>query len=111
MDQQKLAGVGNIYANDALFLSAIHPTRKASSLTQDEVTKLFAAIEFVLQKGIDAGGASDVNYLNVEGGKGSYQNHFQVYKKNGKPCPNCGTAIEKIFLAGRGTFFCPVCQR
>lgn len=111
MNQQKIAGVGNIYANDALFVAAIDPRREASSLSKKETENLFNAIELVLQKGIDAGGASDVNYLNVEGGKGSYQNHFLVYKQNSKPCPNCGTKIERINLAGRGTFFCPKCQR
>lgn len=111
MDQQKIAGIGNIYANDALFAAAIEPRRKGDSLTKKERENLFNAIEFVLQKGIDAGGASDVNYLNVEGGKGSYQNHFLVYKKKGKPCPKCGTPIEKIKLAGRGTFYCPMCQK
>lgn len=110
MDQQKIAGIGNIYANDALFAAAIDPRRKAISLTKKETENLFNAIELVLQKGIDAGGASDVNYLNVTGGKGSYQNHFLVYKQNGKSCPNCGTEIQKIKLAGRGTFFCPTCQ-
>jgi formamidopyrimidine-DNA glycosylase len=111
MDQQKIAGIGNIYANDALFASKIDPRREAASLTKNEKEKLFSAIEMVLQKGIDAGGASDVNYLNVEGGKGSYQNHFLVYKQDGKPCKNCGTEIQRIKLAGRGTFFCPKCQQ
>ncbi|MGH7203206.1 MAG: bifunctional DNA-formamidopyrimidine glycosylase/DNA-(apurinic or apyrimidinic site) lyase [Candidatus Levyibacteriota bacterium] len=110
MDQQKIAGIGNIYANDALFAAGIDPRRNSSSLTKKEIENLFHAIELVLRKGIDAGGASDVNYLNVEGGKGSYQNHFLVYKQNGKPCKNCGTEIQRIKLAGRGTFFCPVCQ-
>ncbi|MGI8420617.1 MAG: bifunctional DNA-formamidopyrimidine glycosylase/DNA-(apurinic or apyrimidinic site) lyase [Candidatus Levyibacteriota bacterium] len=111
MNQQKIAGIGNIYANDSLFAAGIDPRRQASSLTKKESENLFNAIELVLQKGIDAGGASDVNYLNVEGGKGTYQNHFLVYKQNGKPCKNCGTEIQRIKLAGRGTFFCPQCQR
>ena len=111
MDQQKIAGIGNIYANDALFAAAIDPRRESSSLTKKETEDLFNAIELVLQKGIDAGGASDVNYLNVEGGKGSYQNHFLVYKQDGKPCKNCGTLIMRIKLGGRGTFFCQKCQK
>lgn len=110
MDQSKIAGVGNIYANDALFAAGIDPRRKASSINETEVKKLFEAIELVLQKGIDAGGASDVNYLNAEGGKGSYQNQFLVYRQTGKPCQNCGTTIERIKLGGRGTFYCPNCQ-
>jgi len=111
MNQQKIAGIGNIYANDALFAAGIDPRRKANTLTQIEIQKLFTSIETVLQKGIEAGGASDVNYVNAEGGKGSYQNHFLVYRKDGKPCPRCGTPIERIKLAGRGTFYCPKCQQ
>lgn len=110
MDQSKIAGVGNIYANDALYAAGIDPRRKANSLKDAEIKKLLEAIELVLQKGIDAGGASDVNYLNAEGGKGSYQNQFLVYRQTGKPCQKCGTTIERIKLAGRGTFYCPVCQ-
>lgn len=111
MDQQKIAGVGNIYANDALYASQIDPRRPAKSLSEKEAKALFEAVEKVLRKGIEAGGASDVNYLNADGTKGSYQNHFLVYKKTGKPCPRCGTPIEKIQLAGRGTFFCSRCQK
>jgi formamidopyrimidine-DNA glycosylase len=111
MDQKKIAGIGNIYANDALFMAKIHPKRPASSLSKNEQKELFIAIEKVLQKGIEAGGASEWNYVDVLGGRGKYQNFFQVYQKEGKPCRNCGTIIEKITLGSRGTFFCPACQR
>ncbi len=110
MDQAKLAGIGNIYANDALYRAKIHPKRAANSLSADEQQTLFTAIEAVLTKGIEVGGASEWHYVDVLGGKGKYQNFFLVYGKDGTSCKHCGTAIERISLGGRGTFFCPVCQ-
>lgn len=110
MDQKKIAGIGNIYANDALYIAKIYPKRSSASLNAKEVKTLFNAIENVLKKGIDAGGASEWNYVDVLGGKGKYQNFFQVYQKHGRPCKRCGTIIEKINLGSRGTFFCPACQ-
>lgn len=110
MDQKRMAGIGNIYANDALYRAKIHPKRPANSLTEQEAKALFAAIEEVLKKGIEAGGASEWQYVDIFGGKGKYQNFFLVYRKDGKPCPRCGTIIESIRLGGRGTFFCPECQ-
>lgn len=111
MDQAKIAGIGNIYANDALFSAKIHPKRPANSLSNQEITDLFHAIESVLKKSIAAGGASANNYINVLGEKGAYQEHFLVYKKDGKACRLCGEEIKKIRLGGRGTFYCPGCQR
>lgn len=111
MDQKKIAGVGNIYANDALYLAKIHPTRKANSLTDRESQLLFQSIETVLHKGLEAGGASERNYVNALGEAGEYQKFFKVYNKQDKPCPVCGTPVEKIILSGRGTFFCPNCQK
>jgi formamidopyrimidine-DNA glycosylase len=110
MDQSRLAGVGNIYANDALFHASIHPLRPANDLTEEERKKLFTAVEFVLTEGIKAGGASEENFLNALGEKGFYQEKFLVYKKTGQPCQRCSTAIERIVVGGRGTFFCPECQ-
>lgn len=110
LDQKRIAGVGNIYANDALFLSKIHPKRKASSLSKKETDSLFTALETVLKKGLEAGGASEWQYVNALGEAGNYQNFFKVYGKNGTPCSVCNTTIEKITLGGRGTFFCPSCQ-
>jgi formamidopyrimidine-DNA glycosylase len=111
MDQKKISGIGNIYANDALFIAGIDPRRYSASLSQEEQLKLFKAVEQVLNKGIKAGGASERDYVDALGGKGNYQNFFQVYNKRGKQCKNCGAIIEKISLGGRGTFFCPACQR
>ncbi len=110
MDQSKMAGVGNIYANEALWLAKIHPKQVANSLTQKEVGELFNSIEEVLKKGLEAGGSSEWAYVDALGQEGSYQKIFLVYGKIGKPCVRCGAKIEKIALGGRGTFFCAVCQ-
>lgn len=110
MDQKVISGVGNIYANDALWLAQIHPGRLASSLTAAETQRLFAAIESVLKEGLATGGASDQWYRNAYGGEGHYQEHFKVYGRVGEPCPKCGGVIEREVLGGRGTFFCPKCQ-
>ncbi len=111
MDQSKIGGVGNIYANDALFLAKIHPERKSSSLNHDEIKKLFNSTEEVLKKGLKYGGSSQSSYVRPDGTSGKYQEHFIVYGKAGKPCPVCGTKIERIKVGGRGTFFCPSCQK
>jgi formamidopyrimidine-DNA glycosylase len=110
MDQKKIAGIGNIYANDALFVAKIHPKRVALSLGKEERLALFEAVERVLKKGIEVGGASEWNYVNAFGEKGNYQNFFQVYNKEGKLCSRCEGMIEKIRMGGRGTFFCAGCQ-
>ena len=110
MDQKKISGVGNIYANDALFLAKIDPRRPAKRLHETEVHTLYQAVLEVLQKGIEYGGASETNYITVEGGKGSYQDHFLVYGKTGKICPRDGTMIQRIVQGGRSTFYCSACQ-
>jgi formamidopyrimidine-DNA glycosylase len=110
MDQHKIAGVGNIYANDALYLAGIHPKRLAKRLSEEEIKKLFVAVETVLRKSIAVGGTSARNYVNVQGEKGNYQKHFLIYDKAGKVCERCGRVIERITLGGRGTFYCPGCQ-
>ena|SRR3990167_1411079 len=111
MDQEVISGIGNIYACDALNLSQINPTRKSSSLSEKETIKLFSAINKVLQAGIKYGGASDNSYLNALGQKGHYQEHFLVYNRAGSKCFQCGHLVKKVKLAGRGTFYCPNCQR
>jgi formamidopyrimidine-DNA glycosylase len=110
MDQKKIGGVGNIYANDALYVAKIDPKRKAASLSANDAERLFEALKTVLAKGLEVGGASEWQYVNALGQTGNYQNFFQVYGKVGKPCKRCGTTIKKIVMAGRGTFFCPRCQ-
>jgi len=106
MDQRFLAGLGNIYTDEALFSAGIHPLRRSDTLTQPEAERLLAAIHEVLQQGILAKGASiDWVYRG-----GDFQNHFQVYKRTGSPCPRCGTPIQRIMVGQRSTHFCPVCQ-
>jgi len=110
MDQAKIAGVGNIYASDALFLAKIHPGRAANQLKAEEVQRLFEAVKKVLRAGIKYRGASDQYYLDALGHKGLYQEHFLVYNRAGKKCSRGHEKIEKIRLGGRGTYFCPFCQ-
>jgi len=111
MDQKKIAGVGNIYANDALFLAKIRPDKPAKKLSDLEIKKLREAIIKVLKAGIKYRGASDQYYLDALGRKGSYQDHFLTYGREGKKCFDCKGEIRKIKVGGRGTFFCPACQR
>ena len=111
MDQKKIGGIGNIYANDALFLAGINPTRKGKSLSDVELKNLFKAIFAVINKSLSFGGSSDENFVNALGQDGNYQDHTLVYGKKGQKCPKCSSIIQKIQLGGRGTFFCPVCQK
>lgn len=120
MDQTKIGGVGNIYANDALWLSKINPKTPAKSLEPKKVHELYNAIIHVLKEGIKYGGASELSFITPDGTEGRYQNHTLVYGREGLPCLRCeakpsfakaskGT-VEKYFLGGRGTYWCPVCQ-
>lgn len=112
MDQEKIGGVGNIYANDALWLSKINPKKPANELTDKEKNLLFDSILKVLKKGIEMGGASELSYVTPDGGEGSYQKHFLAYGKEGTLCPRCRKEkFKKYFLGGRGTYFCPECQK
>ncbi len=111
MNQKKIAGIGNIYANEALFLAKINPCRPANKITDKETKKLFQAIEKVLKTGIRYRGASDQYYLDALGRQGAYQEHFLIYRREKKKCLECETKIKKIKLGGRGTFFCPHCQK
>lgn len=112
MDQERMSGVGNIYANDALFKAKINPTRSAQSLTEKEKDALFDAIIFVLGEGLKYGGASELSFVTPDGREGSYQEHTLIYGHGGETCSNCGQGtIEKIQLGGRGTYFCPICQK
>jgi formamidopyrimidine-DNA glycosylase len=110
MDQEKIGGVGNIYANDALYLAGVMPSRKAKSLTSAETEKIFDATCKVIALGIECGGASAANYVDTKGLGGSYQEHFLTYKQDGKICKKCGSIIKKMKLGGRGTFYCVGCQ-
>lgn len=111
LDQAKISGVGNIYANDAFWLSKIDPKTPARKLNPGQVMSLYKSILVVLKRGLKYGGASDQWYVQAHGEKGKYQEHFLVYGKNGERCRRCGTEIKRIVLGGRGTFICPKCQK
>jgi len=111
MDQKKIGGIGNIYANDALFLAGIDPRRKSKTLADSEIKKLFETIHEVIKKSLNYGGSSDENFVNVLGQEGNYQNHTLAYGKKGEKCSICEGIIEKIQLGGRGTYFCPKHQK
>lgn len=110
LDQAVIAGVGNIYADEALHRARIHPLRAANSLRPDEIAALHEAVRYVLNAGIQAEGASISWYRKPDGTRGYMQKLFAVYGREGQPCPDCGAPIEKIRVAQRGTHFCPVCQ-
>ena len=111
LDQRAIAGIGNIYAIEALWRARIHPLRKAGSLSPNEIARLHEAIRWALRKGIRLGGASPSDYVDARGNKGRMQREFQVYARAGEPCPRCGRAIVRTVVGGRGTFHCPRCQR
>lgn len=112
MDQSKISGVGNIYANDALWLAKIDPKRSSNSLSIKEMELLLAAIETVLKTGLKYGGASELAFVTPDGGEGEYQNHSLVYGHQGEICKSCKKEkISKFFLGSRGTYVCPVCQK
>lgn len=110
LNQGLLAGVGNIYADEALYLARLHPLRRADSLSEDEVAALYAAIRRVLADGVAREGASVNWYRKPDGTKGSAQAGLNVYGHAGRPCPRCGTPILKTVVGQRGTHLCPACQ-
>lgn len=111
LDQKRLAGIGNIYADEVLFDACIHPLRPANSLTEQEIEHLFVSLQTVLREAIELRGTSISDYIDVSGKKGQMQNKHRVYQKTGEPCPRCSAAVQRIKVAGRGTHFCPNCQR
>lgn len=111
MDQKKIGGIGNIYANDACFGAKIDPRRSAKQISEKETEKLYDSILQVLQNGLEYGGSSDENFVNALGQEGNYQNHTLVYGREKEPCKVCETPIKKIKLGGRGTYFCSNCQK
>jgi formamidopyrimidine-DNA glycosylase len=109
--QEVVAGLGNIYADEALFYASIHPLRPANSLTFAEVQLLHEAIVAVLTRGIERGGTSFSNYRDLWGEAGNNYDHMLVYHRQGKPCLRCGTPVERIVVGQRSTHYCPTCQR
>jgi formamidopyrimidine-DNA glycosylase len=110
LDQRRLAGIGNIYADEALWRARIYPLRPAGELTEDEITALHRGIRAALRAGIARQGATLSDYRQPDGSSGRMQDEFKVYGRADEPCDRCGTPIEKIRAAGRGTWYCPSCQ-
>jgi formamidopyrimidine-DNA glycosylase len=110
LDQRRIAGVGNIYADEALFRAGIHPLRAAGRLSSEQYGRLRETTIAALQAGIDARGATIDDFRHVDGVSGSFQNQFLVHRREGEPCGTCGTAIVKMVVAGRGTYVCETCQ-
>lgn len=111
LDQSLVAGIGNIYADESLFRARIHPLRLAAAVSEEEAGRLAKAIKETLRRAITLEGSSIDTYRTVRGGRGRFQDTFQVHRRVGDPCPGCGSTVEKIKVGGRGTYFCPGCQK
>ncbi len=110
LDQRVIAGLGNIYANEALFAAGIHPRRPVNTLTAREARRLYQAIPRVLERALAAGGTSFDRYRTPQGELGRFQEEFSVYSREGEPCPRCAALIERVVQGGRSSFYCPRCQ-
>jgi formamidopyrimidine-DNA glycosylase len=110
LDQRKIAGVGNIYANEALHLAGIHPMRQARSIDRVHAAALHRGIRRVLNRAIRAGGTTIRDYRTAEGASGRYARRLLVYGRDGSPCARCGSEIRRVVFGGRSAFFCPTCQ-
>lgn len=110
MDQKKIAGVGNIYADEALWYAQIHPETSANSLNDQQIEALYQGIIKAIEEGISDRGTSVDDYLDIYGKQGGHARNLKVFRQDGDPCPRCGTIIKKIRVGGRGTHFCPSCQ-
>ena len=111
LDQSVVAGVGNIYADESLFGAKIHPQRLVASVTEQEFNALYKELRDVMNLAVEKGGSSNSTYVNAEGQKGSYMDFARVFRREGLLCPRCGSIIEKMRVAGRGTHICPHCQQ
>ncbi|HVX57755.1 MAG TPA: bifunctional DNA-formamidopyrimidine glycosylase/DNA-(apurinic or apyrimidinic site) lyase [Candidatus Saccharimonadales bacterium] len=110
LDQTVLAGIGNIYADEALWGAKIHPSTLVRDLTSAQFRRLYKELVYILRLSIEKGGSTDKNYVDAQGRKGSYLQFARVFRREGQPCPRCGTTIIKTRVAGRGTHLCPHCQ-
>jgi formamidopyrimidine-DNA glycosylase len=110
LDQSVVAGLGNIYVDEVLFSAGVHPTRKANTLTAEEIQNIHAATRDILRRAIEQRGTTFDSYHDAFGETGKFQHQLKVFTRAGEPCPNCGTEIIKSRVAGRGTHFCPSCQ-
>ena len=110
LDQRRIAGVGNIYAVEALHRAGIHPVRPTDEVNADEARRLHAAIREVLRAAIRHGGTTIRDYRNADGGEGAYGPRLRVYGREGEPCLRCGTPVQRVVLSNRSAYFCPACQ-
>jgi formamidopyrimidine-DNA glycosylase len=110
LDQRRVAGVGNIYADEALFRAGVHPLRQAGRLTPGDWARLRDGIEEALSAGIEAKGASIDDFRHLDGARGSFQDRFLIHRRADEPCVRCGRPVEKIVVGGRGTYICEGCQ-
>ncbi len=110
LDQRRIAGVGNIYADEALFRAQIHPLRRAGSLTRAQCDALAASVQDALRAGLASGGATIDDFRHPDGVRGTFQDEFLVHRREGEDCPRCGGEIVKLVVAGRGTYVCERCQ-
>ncbi len=111
LDQRRIAGIGNIYADEALWRARVHPRRPAGELDAEEIARLHRAIRAALRKGVALQGSTLREYVTPNGTPGGMQREFHVYGRHGEPCDRCGSAIERTVIGGRGTWFCPSCQQ
>jgi len=111
LDQRRLAGVGNIYANEALFLAGIRPTRRTRTLSRRQVNALHSSLRAVLEQAVTMRGTTFSDYRDADGNEGTFQSRLRVYDRAGLPCTVCSTPIKRIVLSNRSAFYCPTCQR
>ncbi len=111
LNQKLLRGVGNIYADEALFRAGVRPRRRAASLTRGDLRRLFGAVQDVLREAIALGGSSISDYVDADGEEGFFQLQHRVYGREGDPCLVCGTAVKRVVLVGRSSHYCPKCQK
>jgi len=110
LNQQVVAGIGNIYADEALWAAEVHPASPVGSLSDDDLRHILQGAIAAMNLSLSVGGSTDRTYVDAEGRRGSYLSFAKVFRRDGQPCPRCGTTIVKIRCAGRGTHLCPVCQ-
>jgi formamidopyrimidine-DNA glycosylase len=111
LDQSTVAGLGNIYVDEALHLARVHPERRAPTLTRAEVTRLHGAIRSVLLAAVEGRGTTFSSYRDVEGRSGRFQDALRVFHRAGRACPRCGATVRRLVVGGRGTYICPRCQK
>lgn len=111
MDQELIAGIGNVYSDESLWMARISPLRKANSLKDDEIKRLYQAIKKILKKAIELQGTSIIDYRKPDGSKGKMDKFLKVYRKEGEKCPRCKGIIKRVIINGRSAHYCPKCQK